>query len=68
MNSEDVTAGATRIVLDLSPGTQPIHGSLRSGTGQPEQFTGWLELTRALERMISDATQRAAQPLAHPAP
>jgi hypothetical protein len=62
MNSEDMTAGATRIVLDLSPGTQPIHGSLRSGTGQPEQFTGWLELTRALERLISEASPPPGPP------
>lgn len=54
--------GATRIVLGVHPDAQPIQGWLESGTGQPELFTGWLELTRALERLISEAARRAAPP------
>lgn len=57
--------GATRIVLDVHPGAQPIHGCLRPGTGLPEPFTGWLELTLALERLISAAAQPVVLPQDH---
>lgn len=68
MDTTDLDEGATRIVLDVSPGARPIRGCLRSETGQPEPFTGWLELTRVLERLVSEAAQRPAPPSDHHAP
>jgi hypothetical protein len=62
MEITDLDAGTTRIVVDVDANEQPIRGHLGLDTGQPEPFTGWLELTRALERLISEAAQSQAPP------
>jgi hypothetical protein len=62
MDTTGPDAGATRIVLDVHTGDQPIHGCLRPQAGRPEEFTGWLELTRALERLISEASPPPGPP------
>lgn len=60
METSDLADGLTRIVLDVDAADQPIRGWLRPETGPPQEFLGWLELTRALERMVSEAARRAA--------
>ena len=51
---------STRIVLDVDSEAQPIHGFVRTESGEAEPFDGWLELTRALERLISEAARPPA--------
>lgn len=68
MDTTDTDAGATRIVLDVEAGAQPIRGFLRSESGRPEQFSGWLELTRVLERLIDEAAHRPGPPSDHLVP
>jgi hypothetical protein len=37
------------VALELDPGADPIAGVLRPPAGEPQPFTGWLELTQLLE-------------------
>lgn len=67
MDMPDLEPRSTRIVLDVDSEAQPIHGFLRTESGRPEPFDGWLELTRALERLITEASLApapASDPLA----
>ena len=59
MDSSDLDARATRIVLDVDPDVEPIRGLLHPEIGRPLPFTGWLEMTRLLERLITQAGQHS---------
>jgi DNA-binding CsgD family transcriptional regulator len=60
--------GVERVVLELNPG-EPISGTIRGGSGDPESFRGWLELASRLERLRTDrATEAAADGRAFSAP
>jgi hypothetical protein len=43
------TIAGVKLSLDLEPGVDPITGRLELADGSVRSFTGWLELTQALE-------------------
>lgn len=52
-----MSAERLRIILDIDPTIEPIEGSM-SVTGLPARdFSGWMGLTRALERALTTATE-----------
>jgi len=52
-----VSAERLRIILDIDPTIEPIEGSM-SVTGLPARdFSGWMGLTRALERALTTPTE-----------
>jgi hypothetical protein len=59
MDTNDLSPRAARIVLEVDPDDEPIRGVLRPEIGRPVPFTGWLELTRLLERLITQAGQHS---------
>lgn len=59
MDISDLSPHAARIVLDVDPDVEPIRGFLHPEIGRPLPFTGWLELTRLLERLITQAGQHS---------
>jgi len=44
-----------RVALELESGVEPITGILRPPVGDPQPFTGWLELTQLLEAIRASA-------------
>lgn len=51
-----MTASRTReYVLELDLDSDPISGRLRDDAGEALDFTGWLGLASALERMVAAA-------------
>lgn len=53
-----------RLELELDVETEPIAGRLRGDDGDTEPFSGWLDLTRAIELRIERA--RGAVPPPRP--
>ena len=56
-----VGAQRARIVLDIEVGTDPIEGSLACEHAAPVEFTGWIELTQALNAALG-ARRRESDP------
>jgi len=52
-----------RLILELDPGSEPITGRLRDGSGVERPFAGYVELISALEEL-----RRATPPAAAPEP
>ena len=44
-------SGLVHLELELDPSADPVEGWLVAGTGDREQFTGWIQLAAALERI-----------------
>lgn len=45
-----------KIILEIDRAADPITGRLQRKDGPIAEFTGWLELTQALEAAMRDAT------------
>jgi hypothetical protein len=43
------------IVVALDIDAEPIHGSVHAGSGASIEFTGWLELTSAIAKLLARA-------------
>ena len=43
--------GLVHLELELDPAADPVEGWLVVGSGDREQFTGWIQLAAALERI-----------------
>ncbi len=48
-----------RVTIEIEP-AEPIQGRIVDGSGSPQAFHGWLELSAALERARGDAGAAAA--------
>jgi hypothetical protein len=40
-----------RLVLELDPGAEPIHGTITDGGGRVREYVGWLALISALDEL-----------------
>jgi hypothetical protein len=61
MHEPPTSATFRRLSLELEPDTEPITGRLQSENGDNWRFTGWLELTRALEQARADVDNERAR-------
>jgi hypothetical protein len=59
MTASTAESVPVRIVVDIDVRAHPICGELASVGGARHEFTGWIELTRVLERLITDAARDA---------
>jgi hypothetical protein len=51
-----------RVLIELDPECDPISGTLQpQPDGEPTHFTGWLQLTQALESMRQSPTHDRAR-------
>ena len=48
-----------RIVLDLEPGSEPISGTIASGSDPGEPFAGVMQLVAALDRLRETGADQA---------
>jgi hypothetical protein len=49
------------MLIELDPECDPISGTLQpQPDGEPTRFTGWLQLTQALESMRQSPTRKGA--------
>jgi len=44
-----MTDRAAQVELSIDLGSEPISGRLIAGSGQPQSFSGWMELVAAIE-------------------
>ena len=50
-----------RVVLDLDPLSEPIRGRVAAeGDGNPQAFSGWIELSSLIEQMRAAADTEGA--------
>ena len=56
---DESPAPSLQLLLELKL-TEPIRGSLTTQAGDPQEFSGWLGLHSALERLRAEALERPA--------
>jgi hypothetical protein len=63
----DVEGTTNHLHLEIEPGSDPIAGSIRGPDEEPKSFSGWIELTEAIEAAraalaatVSRSTRRKA--------
>ena len=52
-----------RVTLDLDPTGTTVRGLVGGGPGETIDFSSWLELMQALERLLVEAEPTTAEPL-----
>jgi hypothetical protein len=56
-----MTQTTIRLLIELQVAAAPIAGTIRpQPAGRPESFTGWLQLTQAIETIRRSAAQESS--------